>query len=292
MENLKLNLQLKKAPLAFIKIQTTGLDSKTDRIVELSIQKVGLDGKIQPGGRLINPEISISAESTKIHGITNEMVKTCPTFKEIAPKLEKFLEGCDFAGFNINYFDLKFLSEEFNRAGVEFTLLKRKVVDLSHIYHAMEPRDLSAAYKFYCNKTAEKPNSIAVTAMYFEIFNSMMEKYAGQEIVDKKGVTKKIEADVDSINSMFNKNRKFLDIDGMIELNDSNIPVFTRGKCGPNKEKKTPGQSVAEACLSDSQYFDWIINVSTFNPDTKLVIKKIVEKAKEKAAKASAPATQ
>jgi DNA polymerase III subunit epsilon len=259
-------------PLAFIKVQTTGLNPNTDRIVELSITRVETDGKVKTGTRLVNPGMPIPSDVTKINGITDEMVKSKPTFKEIAENINKFLEGCDFVGFNIAFFDLKFLSEEFNKAGVEFTLLGRKVVDIANIYHAMEPRDLAAAYGFYCGKTAEKQNSEGTTQMYFEILNNMMEKYSGKEYTDKTGEAHKIESTVESVNNLFNKNKKQLDIEGNIVLNDANRPVFTKGKY--------KDQVVSEALLKDKDYYEWLVDVSTFPADTKLVIKKIVEKAK------------
>ncbi len=259
-------------PLAFIKIQTTGLDAAKDRIIELSITRVETDGTSKTGTRFVNPEMQISDEITKINGITNEMLKDKHTFKQIAENIKKFVDGCDFVGFNISYFDLKFLSQEFNRAGVEFTLLGKKVVDLSNVYHSMEPRDLTAAYSFYCGKKFEKQNSEEITQSYFEILNNMMDKYSGNNFTDKSGKENKIEASVESINTLFNKNKKHLDLDGFIVLNDDNKPVFSRGKAA--------GKIVADELLKDKDYYDWIIDVSTFAPDTKLVIKKIVEKAK------------
>lgn len=267
----KLNLSYVK-PLAFIKVQTTGLNPSTDRIVELSITRVETDGKTKTGTRLVNPGMSIPAEVSAINGITDEIVKGKPTFKEIADNINKFIEGCDFVGFNIAFFDLKFLSEEFNRAGVEFTLLNRKVVDLANIYHAMEPRDLPAAISFYCNKTSEKMSSEVTTQTYFEVINKMMEKYSGKNYTDKSGKSSKIESTVESINNLFNKNKKQLDIEGNIILNDLNRPVFTKGKY--------KDQVVSDALLKDKDYYEWLVDVSTFPADTKLVIKKIVEKAK------------
>lgn len=270
MENLKLSYT---KPLAFIKIQTTGLNPATDRIVELSITRIEKDGKSKTGTRLVNPGTPIPAEASKINGITDDMVKGKPTFKEIAENINKFLEGCDFVGFNIANFDLKFLAEEFNRAGVEFTLLGRKVVDLAGIYHAMEPRDLSAAYGFFCGKGTEtQTNSETTVKMYFEILNKMMEKYSGKQYTDRSGKAHTIEATVESVHNLFNKNKKSLDIEGNIVLNESNRPVFTKGKY--------KDQIVSEVLLKDKDYYEWIIDVSTFPADTKLVVKKIVEKAK------------
>lgn len=275
MENLKLSFV---KPLVFIKVQTTGLNPSQDRIIELSLTRVVAGEKPKNGTRYVNPEMEIPEVITKINGITNDMVKSAATFKEIAPNIAKFLDGCDFAGFNISHFDLKFLSEEFNRAGIEFTLLGRKIVDLASIYHAMEPRDLSAAYSFYCGKTMDsKVDSKQTTEMYFDILNSMMDKYSGKDYSDKEGNSSKIEPTVESINNLFNKNKKQLDLDGLVVMGESNRPTFAKGKYGPKDGR--PGQIVAEALLKDREYFDWLINVSTFAPDTKLVVKKIFAKA-------------
>ena len=270
----KLNLSHVK-PLAFIKVQTTGLNYLTDRIIELSITRVETDGQTKTGTRLVNPGVPIPAETTKVNGITDEMVKGKPAFKEIADGMNKFLVGCDFVGFNISYFDLKFLSEEFSRAGVEFTLLGRKVIDISNVYYAMEPRDITAAASFYCGKTINKLSSEPTVDMYFEIINKMMERYSGKNFTDKKGTEHKIEATVESINSLFNKNKKQLDIEGNIVLNDANRPVFTIGKY---KDK-----AVSDSLLNDNNYYEWLVDVSKFPADTKLVIRKIVEKAKASA---------
>ena len=272
----KLNLTHTK-PLAFIKVQTTGLNPETDRIIELSITRVEPDGKKKTGTRLVNPGIAIPEDATKKNGITNEMVKDKPTFKEMAENLSKFVEGCDFVGFGIGRFDLRFLSEEFNRAEVEFTLLGRKVLDISSIYNTMEPRDLNAAYSFYCGKSnTGNVNSEKTTEMYFGIVNGMMEKYNGKEYTDKEGVVRKVEANIEAINEGFNKHKKQLDIEGKIILNEAGRPIFTFGKAN--------NQIVSEALLKDEPYYDWLVNISTLPADTKLIIKKIFAKAKSAAA--------
>ena len=269
MENLKLS---HVKPLAFIKIQTTGMNPVVDRIIELSITRVETDGTTKTGTRFVNPEMSIPVEATIKNGISDHHVEGKQTFKEIAQNISKFIDGCDFVGFNIQFFDLKFLSEEFNKAGVEFTLLGRKVVDLSNIYNAMEPRDFPAAISFYCQKTVGKLPSEATTGMYAEILNKMMEKYSGKDYINKEGKTHKVEATVESVNSLFNKNKNQLDIEGNIILNENNRPIFNIGKY--------KGQIVSEALLKDNDYYEWLVDVSKFPADTKLVIKKIVEKAK------------
>src|SRR5512145_747658 len=147
-------LQLNK-PIAFIDLETTGTNLGLDRIVEIAIVKLLADGTKIVKRKLINPEMPIPASSSDIHGITNEMVKDCPTFKQVAQELKQVLDGCDLAGYNSNRFDIPLLMEEFLRAQIEFDMKNRKLLDVQNIFHKMEPRTLSAAYKFYCNKTLE-----------------------------------------------------------------------------------------------------------------------------------------
>lgn len=272
----KLNLAHAK-PLVFIKIQTTGLSVTKDRIVEMSFTKVdNTTGEKSTGTRLINPEMAIPAESTKIHGITDEMVKTKPKFKDIAESVSKFLDGCDFVGFNISKFDLVILGEEFNRAGIEFLMHNRNIVDLASIYHAMEPRDLNAAHKFYCNvESGKKPGSEQTTEMYFDILNGMISKYNGAEYTNSNSEVKKVEATAESLSETFCKNKNHLDMSGRIVMNEQKRPIFN-----PDYKLKYSGKLVSDVCIADSGYYDWFVNASDLPFDTKAIVRKIVEKAK------------
>ncbi|HOO19041.1 MAG TPA: 3'-5' exonuclease, partial [Paludibacteraceae bacterium] len=146
-----MQLQLKK-PLAFLDLETTGTNIVTDRIVEISYYKVYPNGREETKTIRINPEMHIPEKATAIHGITDEDVKNCPTFKEVAKEIARDLEGCDLAGYNSNKFDIPLLAEEFIRADVDIDLMKHKFIDVQVIFHKMEQRTLSAAYKFYCDK--------------------------------------------------------------------------------------------------------------------------------------------
>ena len=170
-------LQLKK-PLAFIDLETTGTNLGTDRIVEIAIVKVLVDGTKSVKRKLINPGIPIPKASSDIHGITDEMVKDAPTFKQVANELKQILDGCDIAGYNSNRFDIPLLMEEFLRAEVEFDMKGRKLLDVQKIFHLMEQRTLGAAYKFYCNKNLDGAHSAEADAMAtHEILYAQLERY-------------------------------------------------------------------------------------------------------------------
>src|SRR5436190_2666658 len=143
-ESQTMSLKLSK-PLAVIDLETTGINLASDRIVEIAIIKILTDGTRHVKRKLLNPEIPIPKASSDLHGITNEMVKDAPTFKQVANEIKQFLENCDLAGYNSNKFDIPVLVEEFYRAGIDFKFESRKMVDVQKIFYQMEPRTLSAA---------------------------------------------------------------------------------------------------------------------------------------------------
>jgi len=170
-------LQLKK-PLAFIDLETTGTNLACDRIIEIAIVRINTDGSKVIKRKLVNPEITIPSGASDVHGITDDMVKEAPTFKQIANEIKQFIENCDLAGYNSNRFDIPLLVEEFLRAGLEFEITSRKLLDVQRIYHQMEQRTLGAAYRFYCNKTLEGAHSAEVdAAATSEVLEAQLEKY-------------------------------------------------------------------------------------------------------------------
>src|SRR5215467_4360685 len=171
-------LQLKK-PLAVIDLETTGTNLGSDRIIEIAIVKLLPDGNQVVKRKLVNPQMPIPKVVTDLHGITDEMVKDAPTFKQVAHELKQVLDGCDLAGYNSNRFDIPMLMEEFLRAGVEFDMKGRRLVDVQKIFHLMEQRTLSAAYKFYCNKVLDGAHSAeADAAATHEILYAQVERYS------------------------------------------------------------------------------------------------------------------
>jgi DNA polymerase-3 subunit epsilon len=234
-----MNLKLKN-PIIFFDLETTGTNVVSDRIVELSYLKVFPDGREESKTMRLNPTIAIDPKATSIHGISNEDVKDCPTFKEIAQTLVNTFEGADFAGYNSNKFDLPLLAEEFLRVDIDFDLKKRKFIDVQVIFHKMEQRTLGAAYKFYCDKDLENAHSAeADTRATYEVLQSQLERYAN------------LENDVDKL-SEFSAQTKNVDFVGRIILNEKGVETFNFGKY--------KGVPVEEVFQKDPAYYGWMMN--------------------------------
>ena len=230
-------LQLTK-PLAFIDLETTGVNLGTDRIIEIAIVKILVDGTRTTKRKLINPGIPIPAASSEIHGITDDMVKEAPSFKQVAQELKQMLDGCDLGGYNSNRFDIPLLMEEFLRAEVDFDMKGRKMLDVQQIFYKMEPRTLGAAYQFYCGKTLEGAHSAAIDASAtYEILESQLERYPelGNTI---DTVLKQLGEEV-----IVDFARRF--------VMDNGVEVFNFGKF--------KGRPVAEVLRTEPQYYDWMM---------------------------------
>ena len=249
---MKLNL---KNPLVFFDLETTGTNINTDRIVEICYLKVFPNGNEVSTSMRINPEMHIQEASTAIHGIHDEDVADCPTFKQVAKEIAKDIEGADIAGFNSNRFDVPVLVEEFLRAGIDIDLTKRKFIDVQVIYHKLEQRTLSAAYKFYCGKNLEDAHTAeADTKATYEVLKAQLDRYPDV-----------LQNDVNFLSeySSFTRNADFA---GRIIYDDKGVEVFNFGKY--------KGMSVAEVLKRDMGYYGWIMN-GDFTLNTKNVLTKI-----------------
>lgn len=230
-------LQLNK-PIAFIDLETTGINLGTDRIVEIAIVKILADGTRIVKRKLLNPGIPIPKASSDIHGITDDVVKDAPTFRQVANELKQMLDGCDLAGYNSNRFDIPLLMEEFLRAEVEFDMRHRKLLDVQNVFHKMEPRTLGAAYRFYCNKNLESAHSAEADASAtHEILIAQLQRYP------ELGNT------VDSI-------LKIMGEDQVVDfarrfIMDNGIEIFNFGKY--------KGKPVADVLKAEPQYYDWMM---------------------------------
>jgi len=248
----KLNL---RRPIAFIDLETTGINVSADRIVEISVLKINPNGSEEWMISRINPEMPIPPKSTAIHGITDADVADAPKFREIAKNLAAFLEGTDLAGFNAIKFDIPVLAEEFLRVNIDFNFLKRKYVDVQVIFHRKEQRTLTAAYKFYCDRELENAHSSrADTQATYEVLKAQLERYN-----DLENDVEKL-ADFSSYNSL-------VDFAGRIIYDEKGVEVFNFGK--------HKGKPVEEVFREEPSYYSWMMN-----GDFALYTKKILTEIK------------
>jgi DNA polymerase III subunit epsilon len=259
-------LQLKN-PVIILDLETTGMNIATDRIVEIALIKVNIDGSEEEKLMRINPEMPIPPEVSQIHGIYDENVKDEPTFRQVAKTLAKFIEGCDLCGFNSNRFDIPLLAEEFLRADIDVDLKKHKFIDVQAIFHKMEKRTLAAAYKFYCNmELVDAHSAMADTKATYEVLKAQLDLYKDVVFEDSKGLkTVPIVNDVEKL-SEFSSYDQNVDFVGRIVYNEKGVEVFNFGK---NK-----GISVEKVFKEQPGYYGWMME-SEFPLYTKKVLTKI-----------------
>ena len=254
---MKLNIT---KPIVFFDLETTGLKITTDRIVEIAFLKIFPNGDKEKKSWLVNPTIPIPKEASNIHGITDEKVKKEPTFKELVNDIFNFIKGCDLGGYNSNKFDIPLLAEEFIRADYNFNINNIKTIDIQNIFHKLEKRTLSAAYKFYCNKNLENAHSaMADTNATYEILLAQIDKYD------------EIENNIEFLSKYSNIRGNCADLAGFIKFNDKGEEFFSFGKYRNTTLKeiweKNPG------------YFSWISNAD-FPKFTKKIVENFVLKIK------------
>ena len=246
------NLKLDK-PIAFIDVETTGLNPYTDRIVELSILKIYLDGREEYKSHRFNPEIPIPPEATSIHGVTDADVAEEPIFRQYAKSVRDFLEGCDIAGFNVIKFDLPFLEAEFTRANIDFSRKGRYLVDSQVIFHKREPRDLQAAYRKYCGKELENAHSAKEDAKAAsEVLDGQLETYDDLP---------KVVADLSAL--CLETQDNFIDSQGKFIWKDNEVVC--------NFGRKYNGVKLKDIAKIDPSYLKWISDVD-FSKEVKDIV--------------------
>ena len=248
-----MKLQLKN-PIVFFDLETTGTNTVTDRIVEISYHKISPNGREETKTLRINPEMPIPPQATAVHGISDADVADCPTFKAVAKEIARDIEGCDLAGYNSNRFDIPLLAEELLRVDVDIDLMKRKFVDVQVVFHKMEQRTLSAAYKFYCDKDLTDAHSAeADTLATYEVLQAQLDRYP------------ELKNDVEFL-SQFTAQTNNVDFAGRIVYNEKGEEVFNFGKY---KDRK-----VTDVLSSDIGYYGWIMT-SDFSLHTKKILTNI-----------------
>ena len=247
-----------KRPIVFFDLETTGTDHAKDRIVELAFIKLMPDGKTDKYVKRINPGMPIPPESTAIHGITDEDVKDCKTFKQIAHDLFDWIKGCDMGGYNSSKFDVPLLAEEFLRVGVTVDFTERSMIDVQQIFFKMEARTLSAAYAFYCAKSLVNAHSAEADFIAtMEVLDAQLDKYP------------EIASDVQGLHK-FTHTDEYVDYARRMVMKDG-VPVFNFGK--------HKGRKVEDIFTSEPQYYDWMMQAD-FALHTKQKISEILNKMK------------
>ena len=249
---MKLNLN---KPICFFDLETTGTNPGKDRIVEIAVLKLDINNQKKEMLWRVNPECPIPEEASSVHGITDEMVKDQPIFKQISKEIYNFIEGCDLGGYNIDKFDLPLLVEEFIRSGIDVSsFVKVKTVDVQTIFFKKEPRDLSSALKFYCNKDhGNAHTALDDTIATYEVLLSQLDKYHD------------LEPSVDFLSTLTRRNKN-IDFAGRIIEDDNGDAIFNFGK--------HKGKKVKEVLTKEKGYYSWMMN-SDFPEYTKKVITQV-----------------
>lgn len=254
-------------PLAFIDLETTGVDITKERIVQIAVLKVFPDGREEIKTQKVNPTIPIPPSASKVHGIYDHDVKFLPTFAEVAIDYATFINDSDLGGYNSNKFDIPLLIEEFLRAGIDFQLQGRNLIDAQIIFHKMEPRNLRAAYKFYCGQDLLGAHDAAVDIRAtYEVLKAQIQHYEDVEHTsDGSVVSMPIKNDMSVLSQLAKFN--FLDPTGKVIYDEQKKAiVLTFGKY---KDK-----SLLEVISQDASYYDWMMTKGDFSLSTKRVLKK------------------
>jgi DNA polymerase-3 subunit epsilon len=240
-------------PICFFDLETTGTDKMNDRIVEIAI--VEWDGAVKNKFHsYVNPGMPIPAAATEVHGITDEIVSSCPTFKDMAEQVFSFIVGCDLGGFNSNSFDIPMLYVELNRAGFELDLKEINFIDACNIFKRKEERTLSAASLFYTGSEHDGAHSALNDVLAtINVFNAQLERYP--ELKEKSA---------SELSLYCNYDRPRCDLAGNFQIDNDGDYVFTFGKHKGLKAKTQP------------DYLLWMFR-QDFLPDTKAIIQSLLK---------------
>ena len=260
--------------LVFFDLEATGLNIVQDRIVQIALVKLFPDGR--PAEELemkINPTVPVSAEAEAIHGLSNAMLASEPTFNEVARQLYDFIGDADLGGYNSNRYDVPLLQEEFYRAGLYLDTSKRRLLDAQQIFYRMEPRTLSAALKFYAGKEMENAHdALADVRATVDIFAGQLKMYEGQSYTDHDGKVTQPFTDLDSV-AAFCQDDRFLDATRRLKKGPDGTPQFNFGKYS--------GQGVAAVFAKDPSYLKWILS-KDFSTEVKALVKAIDDRRRGK----------
>ena len=253
--------RIKERPLVFFDLEATGVNILNDRIVEISVVKIFPDGRREVKTRRINPEMHIPEEASAIHGIYDKDVANEPTFRAISKNFFIYLEDCDLGGYNITKFDIPMLTREFSRAGLTFTTANRRIIDAYNIFCRMEPRNLSAAYKFFCGKDMKDAHSAeADTLATVEIFEGEIKRYSQMTREDYPEDIEKWPETLDEFHTFCNQRMiDSIDPDGRFKWKNGEAVVAFG---------KNAGTSLRRIAIDNPDFLRWILR-SDFSVEVK-----------------------
>lgn len=272
-------------PLVVFDLEATGLDLVNDRIIQISYVKVSPDDKEGEEERksiFVNPGKPIPAFVQQLTGITDDMVKDAPTFKQLAKQLADSFIGCDFAGFNSDRFDVPMLAEEFLRAGIDFDFSKCRLIDAQNIFHKREPRNLAAAYRFYTGHKMEDDfrahRADQDAEATYRVLMGELDKYA-PTTVEEPSQALPNDMNVLAEESRMNNNVDFAGRIVWEDVKDKNGKALTDKDGKPLRHEvfnfgKYKGHVVTDVLHRDPGYYSWMLNAD-FTLNTKQVLTRI-----------------
>ncbi len=257
--------------LCFFDIESTGLNVIRDRIIQIALIKyLKNGGEPEELELMVNPGIPISAEAMGVHGITPKDVANKPVFAQVAQQLFDFIGDADLAGYNISRFDLPLLMEEFARAGFEFEVEKRRLVDAQRIFYKMEPRNLKAALRFYCNKELEDAHdAMADIRATVDVFQGQLKRYENVDYRDDDGnvTPEPIRENVQALHD-FTQDTGTIDVTNRLKYNEHGEVVFNFGKY--------LGEPVLKVLDREFNYGHWILS-KEFSVQVKRIIRNLMK---------------
>jgi len=256
--------------LCFFDVEATGLHVIRDRIIQIGIVKYPKGGG-EPTEycTYVNPGIPISQEAMDITGITAETVRNQPPFQQVAQDIYAFIADSDLSGYNCNRFDIPILMEEFARVGIDFTIDKRRVIDVQRIFYRMEPRTLRAAHQFYCGeKFTDAHDALADVKATAAVLAGQLKKYQEVDYEDDNGVMPTpVKNDMQALHD-FTNDAHLLDVTQRLKYNAEGQVVFNFGKHG--------GRSVVEVFREEPDYYRWIMK-KEFSVQVKKIVDRIFQ---------------
>lgn len=244
-------------PLIVFDIESTGTSPRKDRIIELAAIKVNVDGSEESRCWLLNPTVHIPEETTAIHGISDADVKDCPTFADRAEEIFDFFRDCDISGYNADRFDVPCIEEEFARCGLNFASMQRRHIDVQRIYHRKEPRDLTAALRFYCDRDHTGAHGAeADTRATLDVLKAQFSKYG--DLPKSVGELDEWIAPHDPLNA---------DRNGLIRWKDGNWTI--------NFGKKK-GMSLKKLAFDEPNFLRWMLK-GDFDTEVRMIIQDLVD---------------